>query len=172
MKWELQKKKLFNYQNENDMKAKQLIIAALLLAAIAPMKAQDWNRLNDTTWVSYTLTKNGVITDYAYQVDQSQLLAIHNNTMRTFGFLELGCMASEGIAVLATLQNARKFNNQSKGLKAASIIFGLAGLGMGIAGVSIMVQDKVYLTPEGIIIKIGKTDSPKYDNKKQRKRTD
>lgn len=170
MRWELQKKKLFNHQNENDMKTKQIIIiTALLLAAIAPIKAQDWHRINDTTWVSYTNTTQGVITDYAYQVDQAMLIAKHNNNMRTFGLLQLGCMASEGIAFAATMYNMNKYGGNKDSLKGAAFVFGLAGLGMGIGSIGAIVQDKVYLTPEGIIVKIGRTEKPKYDNKKPRK---
>ena len=54
------------------MKAKELvIIAALLLAAIAPLRAQEWEKTNDTTWVRRYPQTNGVLSEYAYAVNQT-----------------------------------------------------------------------------------------------------
>lgn len=145
----------------------KIAVAVLIMAAAMPMRAQEWTKLNDTTWVSYTLTKNGVITDYAYQVDQTKLIAELNNDMRRAALWQY---ASLGMSVATMIEGFRYASEPTDGRLAATIILGCATTAFFITSWYQLHNKKVFVTPEGVIIKIGRTDKPKYDNKKARKR--
>ena len=45
-------KELFNHQNENDMRnIIKIAVAVLIMAAAVPMRAQEWTKVNDTTYI-------------------------------------------------------------------------------------------------------------------------
>lgn len=143
---------------------KTILFAALLLAAVAPLRAQDFNRLNDTTWVRHFVHTNGVVTDYAYKLDQAALTAKLNNDLRSAALCQVGCLGTGALCMLEVYRYGQK---QTNARLAAAIVFGVASLGCGIASVCKLYQKRVYVSPEGVIIRIGHTDTPKYDNRKR-----
>ena len=151
------------------MKAKQIIIiAAMVLAAIAPLRAQEWERNNDSVYVRRTQLSQGVMTEYAEPVDLAALTAKINNDLRSAALCQAGALGCEVVALAATAGSAIAYNGQSPTLKGAAIVFGLAGIGLYIAGIDKMGQRKVYLGPDGVVLRITRTEAPKYDNKKLR----
>lgn len=142
-----------------------IIIAAVMLAAIAPMRAQDFIRLNDTTWVRSFEQKGGTTTEYAYPVDLTRLTVENNNSMRSAGSCFLGglcCVAiSGGSGAIYAVGGGKAF-------LAGAIVFATASTVLDIVGCFKLKRSRVYITEEGVAIKIGKTDKPKYDNKKLR----
>ena len=143
------------------MKAKQLIIiAALLLAAIAPLSAQDFEKLNDSTWVRRYVYSYGTLSEYASPVDQSALLAKHNNDMRSAALLQGGCLASSALATFVAYKNATRYGGNNEFLNATATVLGIGAVAMGVASVFKLHQRKVYLTPEGIIVRINRTERP------------
>lgn len=138
-----------------------IIIAAMVLAAIAPLSAQDFNKLNDTTWVRHFVHSDGVVTEYAYKVDQAAHIAKLNNDMRKFGLLEAGAVVAGGVAALAELTNVKKHNGKNTALDMAAVVLGIGSVGMGVAGICVMIEDRLYVSPEGVIIRIGKVEKPK-----------
>lgn len=137
-----------------------IAVAVLIMAAAVPMRAQDFNRLNDTTWVRHTLQKDGVITEYAYAVDQAAHMATLNNSMRNTANLLAGSIGSAALASAAAYIN---YNNGNKNafLKASTLVFGMASVAMSVVGIVELHQERVYLSPEGVVIRIGKIDKPK-----------
>lgn len=143
---------------------KTILFAALLLAAVAPLWGQDFIRQNDTLWTRQFVHKDGVVTDYAYKLDQSALIAQLNNDMRSAALCQAGCVVTGAAATLEAILYAK---NPSGFRKGAAIVFGVASFGLGIASICKLYQKRVYVSPEGVIIRIGHTDKPKYDNRKR-----
>ena len=135
-------------------------MAALILAAIAPMDAQDFNKLNDTTWVRQFVYSDGVVTEYAYQVDQATHMAKLNNDMRTAALYQAGALGCGFACFGAAALNSIHYEGKSKFLNATTIVFGLAGLGFEIASIDKLCQKRVYMSPEGVVIRIGRVDKP------------
>lgn len=148
----------------------KIAVAVLIMAAAVPMRAQEWTKVNDTTYIRQFIHTDGVLTDFAEPVDMVALTAKINNDLRAASLCQAGCFVSVGIATVATLVNLNKHNGKSKGLEATSILFGLGGVGLAVTSIALLHQDKVYIGPEGVVIRITHTDSPKYDNKKARRR--
>ena len=150
------------------MKTKQIIIiAALLLAAIAPLRAQDFEKLNDSTWVRRYVYSYGTLSEYASPVDQSALLDKHNNDMRSAALLQAGSLTTGALASFVAYKNATRFGGDDF-LNATAIVLGVGSVAMGVASVFKLYQRKVYLTPEGVIVRINRVEQPKYNNKKHR----
>ena len=124
---------------------KTILFAALLLAAVAPLLGQDFIRQNDTLWTRQFVHKDGVVTDYAYKVDQAALIAQLNNDIRSAALLQFGCMGTGALSMLEVYRYGKK---QSDACLAAAIVFGVASLGCGIASVCKLYQKRVYVSPE------------------------
>lgn len=134
-----------------------IIMAALILAAIAPMSAQDFTRLNDTTWVRNTMLTNGIMTEYASSIDNAALTVKINNDLRNAALCQAGAF---GMGMLAGIESLRYAQKQTKARRAGAIAFGVAAFAFEIASVCHMYQERMYLTPEGVIVKIGRTEKP------------
>ena len=147
-----------------------IIAAVLIMAAAVPMRAQEWNKVNDTTYARFTAEKYGVTTEYAEPVDMTALTVKINNDLRKVALCQTGCLVAGGISAAAALVNAYEFNGKKNGLTAASIIFGVAGVGLGVASIVCTYKNRVYIAPDGVVIRISRTEYPKYDLKKARKR--
>ena len=146
-----------------------IIAAVLIMAAAVPMRAQEWTKVNDTTYIRQFIHTDGVLTDFAEPVDMVALTAKINNDLRAASLCQAGCLASGGIATVASLVNVNKHLGKSKGLEAVSILFGIGGACLGVASIALLHQDKVFIGPDGVVIRITHTESPKYDNKRRRK---
>lgn len=142
------------------MKTALRIIAAMLiaLAAVAPVRAQEWERVNDSTWqrmaTSWPNSKPELET--GTPITAMQLAIETNRRNRQAGFCMLwsmGCVAiSGGIALL-------NHSGKSAGSKAGdglAIGFGVAALGLQVAGVVSLIGPRVSVTPEGVVVKIGR----------------
>ena len=148
------------------------IIAAMLiaLAAVAPVRAQEFTKVNDTTYIRQFIHTNGVLTDFAEPVDMVALTVKINNDLRKVALCQTGCLVAGGISAVAALVNANKHYGKNKGLKAASIIFGIGSFGLGVASIVFTYKNRLYIGPDGVVIRISRTEHPKHDNKKARKR--
>ena len=134
------------------------IIATIILASIASLRAQGWERINDTTWVRQYKTNKSVQLEYAYPIDANQIVVDNNNAMREAGacFLgSIGCAAAAGTLVYVG-EKAR-----STSVIVGAIALGAMSLGLEIGGMCKLLRNRVYLTPEGVVVKIGKKDKPK-----------
>lgn len=143
---------------------KALIIAALLLAAIAPLSAQEWHQVNDTTWRRDFVRSDGVITDYAYAVDPVSWATQINNDLHNAALLQYAMMGTAALAAIDMMLYAMR---PSSARLMAGIALGAASIGCYAASVAQLHQKRVYVSPEGVIIRIGRTERPKYDNKKK-----
>lgn len=146
----------------------KIAVAVLIMAAAVPMRAQEWEKANDTTYIRQFVQTNGMLTEYAKPVDMAALTMKINNDLRGAALCQAGCLVTGGIATVATVSNVRNHNGKSKPLIAAATITGLAGVGLGIASIFFLNKEKVYISPDGVVIRITHTDIPKYDNKKLR----
>ena len=146
------------------MKVKQfIIIAALLLAVIAPMKGQELVKVNDTTWLTTYQTKDYTVNEYHYPVDINKIVADNNNAIDAAGRCFIGGMVCTEISGGFGLMYMRSGANFLLG---TTLAFGAAATALNIVGCCKMIRGKVTLTPDGIIVKIGKTEK-----QKDRKRT-
>lgn len=148
----------------------KIAVALLIMAAAVPMRAQEWTKLNDTTYIRQFIHTNGVVTDFAEPVDMAALTVKINNDLRSAALCQTGCLVAGGISAVSALVNANKHNGKNKGLEAASIIFGLGSFGLGVASIVFTYKNRVYIAPDGVVIRISRTEQPKFDNKKARKR--
>ena len=151
------KQRVLNRKTIFKMK-KAIIIAALLLAAIAPLRAQEWVRENDTTWVRRYERSTGSVTEYAYQVDQMRHIAKLNNDLRSAALLQVGAWGTGAATMLVGMAYAKKPTNN---LKAATIALGVVTLGLEVWSVCKIHQRKVFFSPEGVMIRIGRVEEVK-----------
>lgn len=147
-----------------------IAVAVLIMAAAMPMRAQEWTMVNDTTYARFTVGQFGVTTEYAEPVDMTALTVKINNDLRKVALCQTGCLVAGGISAAAALVNALEFSGNKNGLTAASIIFGVAGFGLGVASIVFTYKDRLYIAPDGVVIRISRTEQPKYDLKKLRRR--
>ena len=148
----------------------KIAVAVLIMAAAVPMRAQEFTKVNDTTYIRQFIHTNGVVTDFAEPVDMQALTVKINNDLRSVALCQTGCLAAGGISAVAALVNVNKHNGKNKGLEAASIIFGIAGACLGVASIVFTYKDRLYIAPDGVVIRISRTEQPKFDNNKARKR--
>ena len=149
----------------------KIAVAVLIMAAAVPMRAQEeWTKVNDTTYIRQFIHTNGVVTDFAEPVDMAALTVKINNDLRKVALCQTGCLVAGGISAVAALVNAYEHNGKNNGLKAASIIFGIGSFGLGVASIVFTYKNRLYVGPGGVVIRISRTERPKYDNKKARKR--
>ena len=81
---------------------------------------------------------------------------------------QAGCICSVAIGTTLALVNLNQFGGKDTMLSAATVIFGVASVCLGVGSVFKLYQRRVYIAPDGVVIRIGRTDEPKYDNKKRR----
>ena len=136
------------------------IIATIVLVSIAPLRAQEWERINDTTWARQYKTNKGIQLEYAYPIDANQIVVDNNNAMREAGACFLG---SIGCAVAAGTLVYVGEETRSSSIILGAIALGAMSLGLEIGGMCKLLRNRVYLTPEGVIVKIGKKDKSKYN---------
>ena len=144
----------------------KIAVALLIMAAAVSGRVQEWTKVNDTTYARFTVEKDGVTTEYAEPVDMTALTVKLNNDLRKVALCQTGCLVAGGISAAAALVNAYEFNGQKNGLTAASIIFGLGSFGLGVASIVFTYKNRLYIGPDGVVIRISRTEQPKYDNKK------
>jgi hypothetical protein len=147
-----------------------IAVAVLIMAAAVPMRAQEWTKVNDTTYVRRFEQSTGTLTEYANPVDMTALTAKLNNDMRSASICRGAAVGFGFAAAGAALLSATKSGGQNKALNAMSVVFGLACLGLEIGSIDIMSQKRVYIAPDGVVIRLNRTEQPKFDNKKARKR--
>lgn len=46
----------------------------------------------------------------------------------------------------------------------------IAGACLGVASIVFTYKDRLYIAPDGVVIRISRTEQPKFDNNKARKR--
>lgn len=142
------------------MKTEIGIIAAMLiaLAAVAPVRAQEWQRVNDSTWqrmaTSWPNSKPELETGTA--ITAMQLAIETNRRNRQAGFCMLGSMGCVAISGGIALLNHSRVGAGSKAGDGLAIGFGVAALGLEIAGAALLIGPRVSVTPEGVVVKIGR----------------
>ena len=136
------------------------IIAAMLiaLAAVAPVRAQEWQRMNDSTWqrmwAAWPNSKPVLQTGTA--ITAMELAIETNRRNRQAGFCMLGSMGCVTIGSGIALLNHSGKSSGSKSLDGLAIGFGVAALGLQVAGVVSLIGPRVSVTPEGVVVKIGR----------------
>ena len=137
--------------------------AVLIMAAAMPMRAQEWTKLNDTTYVRHFMQTKGVVTEYAHTLDMVTWNTKLNNDMRGAALCQAGAMGC-GVAAGVTGLLSALGNNRATGLTVTSLVFLAAGVGFGVASIVKLHQNKVYITPDGVAIRISRTERS-YQNK-------
>lgn len=145
----------------------RIAVALLILAAALPASGQEWNRVNDTTYVRYTIQSNGVLTEYAEPVDMEAHIMKLNNDLRSASLLQACSLGAGAAACAIELVNISSYGGKSSSLNTAGVILGLASMGLYIGSVCKTHQRRVYMGPDGVVIRITRTDAPKYDNRKK-----
>lgn len=143
-----------------------IAVAVLIMAAAVPMRAQEWTKVNDTTYARFTLEKYGVTTEYAEPVDMTALTVKLNNDLRSASICRGAAVGCGFAAAGAALWSAYKFGGQNKALNAMSVVFGLACLGLEIGSIGIMSQKQVYIAPDGVVIRLTRTERPKPEKRR------
>lgn len=149
------------------MKAKQIIIAALLMAAIAPIKAQDlsqWRKVNDTTWVRYGENSQGVYSEIGIPVNHAEQLMGINNDLNKYANLETGVLVCGAVAAGCGVWATNRIQH-NKSVLAPGVAIGVAGitaLVLKVAGIKTLSRQNLYLTPDGVVIKIGKSNKKRF----------
>lgn len=137
------------------MKTALGIIAAMLiaLAAVAPVRAQEWQRVNDSTWqrmaTSWPNSKPELET--GTPITAMQLAIETNRRNRQAGFCMLGSMGCAAISCGILFSRTG-----SESLNGVAIGFAVASLGLEIAGAALLIGPRVSVTPEGVVVKIGR----------------
>lgn len=147
----------------------KIAVAVLIMAAAVPMRAQEWEKLNDTTYVRRFEQSTGTLTEYANPVDLAALTIKINNDLRSAALCRAGAFGCGFAAIASGLGSAMAYNGKSTTLNAAAFLFGLACLGLEIGVIDKMYQSRVYIAPDGVAIRLNRTEQPKYDNKRRRK---
>ena len=140
-----------------------IAVAVLIMAAAMPMRAQEWTKLNDTTYVRHFMQTKGVVTEYAHTLDMVAWNTKLNNDMRSAALCQAGAMGC-GVAAGVTGLLSALGNNRAPGLTVTSLVFLAAGVGFEVASVVKLHQDKVCITPDGVAIRISRTERS-YRNK-------
>lgn len=148
----------------------KIAVAVLIMAAAVPMRAQEWEKANDTTYVRRFEQSTGTLTEYANPVDMAALTIKLNNDMRSAALYHAGSFGCGFAAVAAGIGSAIAYNGKSNMLNLAAVSFGLASLFFEIGAIDKMYQRRVYVAPDGVVIRFNRTEQPRYDNKKARKR--
>lgn len=148
----------------------KIAVAVLIMAAAVPIRAQEWTKMNDTTYVRRFEQSTGTLTEYANPVDMAALTVKINNDLRSAALCQAGAFGCGFVAAAAGLGSAMTYNGKSTTLNAAAVVFGLACLGLEIGAIDKMCQKRVYVAPDGVVIRLNRTEQPKFDNKKARKR--
>lgn len=146
----------------------KIAVAMLIMAAALPGMAQEWKKVNDTTYARSYTRSDGVVTDYATPVDVTAMTVKINNDLRSAALCQFGCMGAGAVSAAAALVNAYEHDGKSTSLTVGTIVFGVASIGLGVASIVKMNQKRVYLAPDGVVVRINRTDEPKYDIKKRR----
>ena len=79
----------------------KIAVAVLIMAAAVPMRAQEWEKVNDTTYVRRFEQSTGTLTEYANPVDMAALTAKLNNDMRSAALCQAGAFGCGFAAVAA-----------------------------------------------------------------------
>ena len=93
-----------------------------------------------------------------------------NNDLRSASICRGAAVGFGFAAAGAALLSATKSGGKNKALNAMSVVLGLASLGLEIGSIDKMCQKRVYVAPDGVVIRLNRTEQPRYDNKKARKR--
>lgn len=146
----------------------KIAVALLIMAAALPGMAQEWKKVNDTTYARSFTRSDGVVTDYATPVDVTAMTVKINNDLRSAALLQVGSIGSSVAAGGIALFNATHYSGEDTMLNVATVLLGLASAGLGVASIVKMYQRRVYIAPDGVVIRISRTEEPKYDIKKRR----
>lgn len=150
------------------MKVKQLaIVAALMLAAIAPVKAQnesEWKRLSDTTWARWGENSMGAYAETAAPADIDRIVSEINNDLRKVARLKAGVLACGAVASIGGIWAARNVIN-NKSVTVPGVVVGVAGLtalGLQVAEIVTLNREMVYITPEGVVVSLRSSGKKKF----------
>ena len=138
----------------------KIAVAVLIMAAAMPMRAQEWTKVNDTTYARFTVHKDGVMSEYAEPVDMTALTVKLNNDLRSASICRGTAVGCGFAATGAALWSAYKYDGKSKALNAMCVVFGIACLGLEIGSIDIMSQKRVYVATDGVVIRITRTERP------------
>ena len=144
-----------------------IVVAVLIMAAAVPMRAQEeWTKVNDTTYARFTVEKYGVTSEYAEPVDMTALTVKLNNDLRSASICRGAAVGCGFAAAGAALWSAKKFGGKNKALNAMSVVFSLSCLGLEIGSIGMMSQKRVYIAPDGVVIRITRTERPKPEKRR------
>ncbi len=136
----------------------KIAVAVLIMAAAVPMRAQEWEKVNDTTWqrmwAAWPNSKPVLETGTA--ITAMELAIETNRRTRQAGFCMLGSMGCVAISGGIALLNHSRVGTGSKSVDGLAIGFGVAALGLEIAGAALLIGPRVSVTPEGVVVKIGR----------------
>ena len=133
---------------------RKLLLLAALSMFIITVNAQvippTFEKVSDSLWKITEPTYGGkLITREAVPIDHLQWTSEINKRIRTAGILgsaSFGLGAGAFVCEVASVKG--------KNLQKASMLLGIGAVGLGFAAAISLIGEKVYVTPEGVILKL------------------
>lgn len=152
----------------------KIAVAVLIMAAVVPAKGQaptEWKRVNDSTWVRWGENAMGVYAETARQADIELMVADINNDLLKVSHIRCGVLGCGAVAALGSVwavanQRAKKSTVIPTVIISVS---GVAATALGIAEISVLWRDRVYVSPEGVVIRIGESGKRRFIGAGQRR---
>ena len=148
------------------MKTTMKVMAALLimLTASVSVKAQVFEKVNDSLYMLRDLTWPGrdSVVRYAVPMDMAMVVARNSATMRVAGTCYTSAVCLSVASGLFAYGAGKTWGHDGhKGLLACSIITGAASLVFTITGSVKLMGNRVYVGSDGVVVKLSKTEKIK-----------
>ena len=140
----------------------RIAVAVLIMAAAVPMRAQEpteWKRVNDSTWVRWGANSMGTYDETAYPVSTDIMVAEINNDLRKLSRIRAGMLGCGAVAAFGGVWAFRNAGN-NKSVVPPIIVTSAAGVAatvLGIVEIGVLDRSRVFISPEGVVIRIGET---------------
>lgn len=141
----------------------KIAVAVLIMAAALPGRAQEpteWKRVNDSTWVRWGENAMGAYGETAHPVATDIMVAEINNDLRNLSRIRAGMLGCGALAALGGVWAVRNAGN-NKSTVAPIIVMSAAGVAstvLGIVEIDVLYRSRVFVSPEGVVIRIGGTN--------------
>lgn len=136
----------------------KIAVAVLIMAVAVPMRAQEWSKVNDTTWhfndKKWPTMETETTTYTAWSVEQLAAETARRNRQAGFMLIgSMGCAAASGCAAV--------FGNGNRTSLGFAIAFGIASVGLQVASAAVLIGPRVKVTPEGVVVRLSRVEKPR-----------
>ena len=140
----------------------KIAVALLIMAAAMPTMAQDYQKVNDSLYVLHDVAwpSHDSVVRYAVPVDMSRVVARNSQAINTAGWCMTagaGCALASGMFVY----RASKTKREPKPLWVGAAVMGTAAFVFETIGAINLIGERVYLAPDGMVVKLTKTEKKK-----------